>query len=454
MFENILGQSVIAQLIHDIEGDTLAPSILFAGPPASGKGSTALELARVLSCREKGGWGCSCPSCRSHRGLDSQDMLVLGPRPFSAEIAACKNTLAGDPENPVGRLLFLRSIQKLLLRFSPVLWDNEVKLKKISPIIADLNEGLEIFSHSPERAAGPGGEQKAGPEEFLKAVGAIAERAFELEAEGIAAGIPIAQIRRAAYWSRLAPGGRRKILIIENADGMQDQARNALLKILEEPPPTLSIVLCAVREGDLLPTIRSRLRVYRFVRRERAAEEAVLRRVFRDKDTVLTGSLMDYLNSFLPPSEEELLPLAAWFMASAAAGAFAERAGQAPPRLLLMGKYASPLAGQLGRPADMGLVVRELLKRTDRFRIRGLFDRFLSQLLRLISGALKEAGPGEIAFRQWALERIREAAGARDVYNQDPALALERLFVELKEALASDGPDGRTPLFLQRQGGL
>jgi hypothetical protein len=130
-------------------------------------------------------------------------------------------------------------------------------------------------------------------------------------------------------------------------------------------------------------------------------------------------------------------------MASAAAGAFAElrNAAPAPSRLLRAGKYASPLAeqGGLGRPADMGLVVRELLRHTGRFRIRGLFDRFLGRLLYLISEALKEPGPEELVFRQFALERIRNAAAARGVYNQDTALALERLFVELKEGLISCG---------------
>jgi DNA polymerase-3 subunit gamma/tau len=220
---------------------------------------------------------------------------------------------------------------------------------------------------------------------------------------------------------------------------MQEGARNSLLKILEEPPPYLNIVLCAVREGDLLPTLRSRLRVYRFVRRSRACEEEVLRRIFRDKDGVLTGSLMDYLNAFIPPPEEELLPLAAWFAASFAAGAFSARRNQAGPSqtLLALGKYTSPLAGGLGRPADMGELIGELIKRTGRFKVRGLFERFLSKLLFLISAALREGGPEALVFRDYALQRINNAGSAHTVYNQSPSLALERLFVELKEGLCT-----------------
>jgi DNA polymerase-3 subunit gamma/tau len=430
MFENILGQDLSSQLIRDIEGGKLAPSVLFAGPEAAGKGSAALELGRVLSCEAQGSWNCSCPSCGSHRYLASQDLLALGPKPFSAEIAACRHSLSQDYTSVPARLLFIRSVRKLLLRFSPVLWEGDAKLKKINGLLLDLNEKLEDFSQAGEDGEG------------LPALAdAVLAPAFELESGGISDHIPIDQIRRAAYWSRLAPGGKRKILIMENADRMQEGARNSLLKILEEPPPNLTIVLCTVRESDLLPTVRSRLRVYRFARRSRAREEEVLHRVFRDRDGVLTGTLMDYLNSFIPPSEEELLPLAAWFAASFAAGAFSALRNQAEvsPALLALGKYTSPLAeaGGLGRPAGMGEVIGELITRSGRFRVRGLFGRFLSRLLFLISCALREGGPEAVVFRDYALEKIRDAGSAHMVYNQNPSLALERLFVELKEGLCT-----------------
>ena len=50
MFENVLGQDVTGQLIGDIEAGVLAPAMLFSGPPASGKGTSALELGRIISC--------------------------------------------------------------------------------------------------------------------------------------------------------------------------------------------------------------------------------------------------------------------------------------------------------------------------------------------------------------------------------------------------------------------
>ena len=52
--------------------------------------------------------------------------------------------------------------------------------------------------------------------------------------------------------------GGARIAIIEGADRMNEDAQSALLKTLEEPPQGVTIVLCADREGRLLPTVRSR----------------------------------------------------------------------------------------------------------------------------------------------------------------------------------------------------
>jgi DNA polymerase-3 subunit delta' len=52
--------------------------------------------------------------------------------------------------------------------------------------------------------------------------------------------------------------GHRKFLIFRNAERMNPALANFLLKLIEEPPPYLSIVLLAERPTELLPTIRSR----------------------------------------------------------------------------------------------------------------------------------------------------------------------------------------------------
>jgi DNA polymerase-3 subunit delta' len=54
---------------------------------------------------------------------------------------------------------------------------------------------------------------------------------------------------------------RWQVTLIEDADRLTDQAANALLKAIEEPPPSGVVLLCAPSLEDVLPTIRSRCRV-------------------------------------------------------------------------------------------------------------------------------------------------------------------------------------------------
>jgi DNA polymerase III subunit delta' len=55
-----------------------------------------------------------------------------------------------------------------------------------------------------------------------------------------------------------------KVAVIPNADQMNEQAQNALLKTLEEPPANTLIILLAEKTGDFLPTVLSRCRLVRF----------------------------------------------------------------------------------------------------------------------------------------------------------------------------------------------
>jgi DNA polymerase-3 subunit delta' len=58
--------------------------------------------------------------------------------------------------------------------------------------------------------------------------------------------------------SRAPMMASRRIAIIDDADAMNDEAANALLKTLEEPPPGAMLILLAPDAESVLPTIRSR----------------------------------------------------------------------------------------------------------------------------------------------------------------------------------------------------
>lgn len=58
--------------------------------------------------------------------------------------------------------------------------------------------------------------------------------------------------------------GRRRVTIIESADGLDHAGQNSLLKMLEEPPASSVFILVTSLPDTLLPTVRSRCPLLRF----------------------------------------------------------------------------------------------------------------------------------------------------------------------------------------------
>ena len=71
--------------------------------------------------------------------------------------------------------------------------------------------------------------------------------------------IKIAQTRELTNDVQVRPReGRQRFFLIDEADRLREEAANSLLKTLEEPPTTSTIILLTSRPDALLPTIRSR----------------------------------------------------------------------------------------------------------------------------------------------------------------------------------------------------
>ncbi len=109
----------------------------------------------------------------------------------------------------------------------------------------------------------------AGPAEVQEDISeAIAER---VRANGLyvrpagSEGIHVATVRTLVQRAVVTPAlARRKVFVIGDAERMvaqdgADQAANAFLKLLEEPPSDTTIILTTSEPGALLPTIRSRV---------------------------------------------------------------------------------------------------------------------------------------------------------------------------------------------------
>lgn len=301
MFENLLYQDIRTVLIRDVEENKLPPAILFEGIACSGKLTAALELARVLLCTQnpQGLWNCTCESCKRHKALVSTDVILLGTRSCSLEILAAKKTLLHATQKNArylnaSRYLFLRAVRKLTQRFSTDIWQNDDKLSKFAPILESLEELLEEIdvSHAlPEIST------------LEKKLIKITELAQKLEFEYLYQNIPVLHIRNAVEQAQYTTAAKKRIIIIENAQNMQDSAKNALLKTLEEPHKDILFILLTTSKSRLLPTIQSRVRPYSFYTRSVEQQTEVIERIFHP-EYIEKISISDYLYTFLPVSPQ------------------------------------------------------------------------------------------------------------------------------------------------------
>ena len=75
----------------------------------------------------------------------------------------------------------------------------------------------------------------------------------------------IDQIRELREMVRYAPANSRyKVVILDEAHQLTDEASNALLKTLEEPPERVVFILATTRAEDLVETIKSRAQLFQF----------------------------------------------------------------------------------------------------------------------------------------------------------------------------------------------
>ena len=75
----------------------------------------------------------------------------------------------------------------------------------------------------------------------------------------------IDQIRELREMVRYAPAtSRNKVVILDEAHQLTDEASNALLKTLEEPPDRVVFILATTRAEDLVETIKSRAQLFQF----------------------------------------------------------------------------------------------------------------------------------------------------------------------------------------------
>jgi len=384
MFENILFQDRAVQQIKLVfQNQAIAPAWLIHGPPVSGKLTFALEFARVLTCKEKvrGAWGCRCSSCQSHYLLNSPNLVLGGYKDFLGEVKLSSRALSKNPDIPKQRFHFYRAVKKVLKRIDPLFWDeSDPKFKALTAPAEDLVELLEDFH--PQRQLEKKDLDKL--EKILK----LCEKLENLLPEQ---GIGIEGIRNITQWAKTTSALGYRVIIIENADRLLSASRNALLKVLEEPPSEVVFALLTRHRAAIIPTILSRLRSLELVERTQEQMKQIGREIFQlDNEqslhTGLQGSgehefVESFTNNFWNSAKEK-----------------------------------------------KDLPSRWELKETD-------FHAFLDRLAFKLLAESRQSGPESLENYYQVLEQFHHAVVARDVFHQEITGVLDEIYIAVRGVL-------------------
>ncbi len=207
IWKKILNQNrVVEALQAAIESDRIAHAYLFHGPDGTGKKAVALAFAQALLCKQGRSVPCgTCNGCSKASRLIHPDLHLILPYP-------------GDPKT-----------EEITERFA---------------LIAEDPYGPVDFVHAPNGI----GEVKQSTNKQ------VTVKRDRINAE---------LIRPAGF---KAVEGGYKVAILTDVDLINASGSNAVLKLLEEPPPLTVFLLTTTRPDRLLPTIISRCQQIRFDR--------------------------------------------------------------------------------------------------------------------------------------------------------------------------------------------
>ncbi len=206
-WDRVLNQQRVKEVLRRLVGQRrLAHAYLFSGPRGAGMDAMALELAKVVNCEQGGEEACDrCPDCLRAANLQHPNINIVVPLPPG------KGEKAGD--GPLEKLA--------------------------AEDITALREEIALKSRNPYHTI-------------------AVPRATAIKVNSIRA------IRKEVSLSTFGRG--RKVFVLLDAEGMNDEASNALLKTLEEPPSGTLLILTTSQPEKLLPTIVSRCQHLRFAR--------------------------------------------------------------------------------------------------------------------------------------------------------------------------------------------
>ena len=203
-WDRVIGQHRVKELFkRALAAKQVAHAYLLFGDEGVGKDALAIEFAKALNCERSATDPCDeCASCRRVETMQHPNIRFIVALPTG------KNEKTGD--DPVA-----------------VLTEDQV---------TDLRNELA------EKARDPYHRIALDKANFIK-VNSVRELRREASLTGFLGG--------------------RKVFIVSDADMMNTEASNSLLKTLEEPPADTVLILTTSRKDQLLPTIISRCQLVR-----------------------------------------------------------------------------------------------------------------------------------------------------------------------------------------------
>lgn len=344
-------QTLQKTLRESTQRDALPASILLHGPRGIGKQRLAHWLAQLLLCTSQDKPCGQCQSCRNALELRHPDIHWFFPRPRLKE---------SDPD--------------------------------AESIRDDIHEAIE------ERQATSG----------LYAPSSGSEALF------------VATVRALVQTASMKPAlGARKVFIVGDAERMvaqegADQAANAFLKLLEEPPADTTVIITSSEPGALLPTVRSRVSPVRVTLVSDADVRAFLAH----------PSVQTFLED--KSSTEERVQLAAGAPGRLLAGDGPAKAMAAARKL-----YDAAIA-----PSSAPLFATSLAQGAS--SARGVFSDILESLITILNERVRDALTRQndlLALRtSKAVEAVARAQQQADG-NVNPQLITAKLLRDLRAAL-------------------
>lgn len=278
-------QPHIAALLKDqLARGTFSQVSLFGGDRYTLRMSTAIECARALSCTREGDGDCTCSSCAKFAALSYSDLVIVSQRDHRLRIEAALAAFLREPGGP-WRNRLIQTIRIPLLGFHPVL------LEEAGTGLRNAAAHAEGTNNLLYELMAEGSLERKRAEEYARDLRRTLKDLYSSLPKSTTASI--GQVRSIDSWVHQTNiSGQLRFVILEGIEQTNVAARNALLKLLEEPPRDVYFFLISEHPSRIMQTILSRSRQYLFSPLSEEARERFI------ASYGLTESGCDSLQSF------------------------------------------------------------------------------------------------------------------------------------------------------------